>query len=111
MKRIIFLLFFIVPFKLLSQSDSLYIPNAFSPNNDGDNDYVKVYSDEVFSKFNFEIYSNYGELVFKTNNQYEVWMGGDFYYSGPTVFQYKIEYTIENKFDSQVKFGHIVLIR
>ena len=110
-KILLFILIYIFSTNLFSQSDSLYIPNAFSPNSDGNNDYVKVYTDEEFLNFNFEIYSNYGELVFKSDNPDEVWTGGNFYYPEPTVFQYKIEYIFKNKLYRETKYGHIVLIR
>jgi len=48
---------------------NVYIPNAFSPNGDGDNDFLTIYSDTSVDKvLNFEIFDRWGEVVFKNEN-------------------------------------------
>jgi len=43
----------------------IYIPNAFSPNGDGENDVFMIYSDkEVEEVLSFRIYNRWGALVF-----------------------------------------------
>ncbi len=43
----------------------IYIPNAFSPNDDGENDVFMIYSDkEVEEVLSFRIYNRWGALVF-----------------------------------------------
>ena len=53
----------------------LYIPNAFTPSNDGLNDCyaAKHYCD--FTYFRFSIFNRWGELIFETNNPTECWDG------------------------------------
>ena len=48
---------------------SVYIPNAFSPNNDGINDHFMVYSDDdVLRIKQLLVFSRWGELVFESYN-------------------------------------------
>ncbi|NOR87519.1 MAG: T9SS type B sorting domain-containing protein, partial [Bacteroidales bacterium] len=53
-----------------------FIPNAFSPNGNGQNETYgpvgKYFEDKTFS---FLIFSRWGELMFETNNFYEQWDG------------------------------------
>ncbi len=51
-----------------------FIPNAFTPNGDGDNDvFIPVIND--ISNYTFCIYSRWGELIFKTSNPGDGWDG------------------------------------
>ncbi len=48
----------------------IYIPNAFSPNNDGVNDYFTIFgeSPNVQQINNFSVYTRWGELVYQATN-------------------------------------------
>ena len=52
----------------------LEIPNVFTPNNDGFNDYFQVKYDGV-QTYNLEIYDRYGKIVFSTNSPTKYWDG------------------------------------
>ena len=54
----------------------LYVPNAFSPNGDGNNDYLRVYGTPglVQKVQSFRIYTRWGDLV---------WEELDFFPTGP----------------------------
>jgi len=52
----------------------VFIPNVFSPNNDGYNDYYKPYV-EGYSLFRMDIYNRWGELIFISNNSEHGWDG------------------------------------
>lgn len=53
----------------------LYIPNSFTPNNDGLNDFFKVgYGDNVV-EFQMQVYNRYGQLVFETKDKAKGWDG------------------------------------
>lgn len=53
-----------------------YIPNAFTPNNDGRNDYFNVYGQGISSdNFSMRIYDRWGKLVFATTNINQAWDG------------------------------------
>ncbi len=50
------------------------VPTAFSPNNDGQNDYFKVRGGP-FKNISVRVYNNWGQLIFETNDQLEGWNG------------------------------------
>jgi gliding motility-associated-like protein len=55
-----------------------YVPNVFSPNNDGVNDNVKPFFQNEFlitDNYLFQIYNRWGELVFSTNDKSAAWDG------------------------------------
>lgn len=90
----------------------LYIPNAFTPNNDGLND---IFLPITFNVIEYElgIYNRYGSCVFKTKKYEEGWNGkinntGDLL--PQDVYLYYI--TITN-FDRKIHFyvGNIVIIK
>ena len=53
-----------------------YVPNAFSPNNDGNNDIFKVNTTLVnIENFYFAVYDRLGNKVYSTTNKLEGWNG------------------------------------
>ncbi|GAA4339804.1 hypothetical protein GCM10023149_50760 [Mucilaginibacter gynuensis] len=52
----------------------IFVPNAFTPNGDGNNDILLVYGSNI-QTVNFYVYDQWGELVFKSNNQGNGWDG------------------------------------
>lgn len=52
-----------------------FIPNAFTPNGDGDNDIFIPVLSKGLSNYVFCIYSRWGELIFKTTDTSEGWDG------------------------------------
>ncbi|MDP1621476.1 MAG: gliding motility-associated C-terminal domain-containing protein [Bacteroidales bacterium] len=54
-----------------------YIPNAFTPNGDGLNDYFKILGlpPENITKFNLQIFNRWGQVVFATTNILDSWDG------------------------------------
>ncbi|CAN5434245.1 hypothetical protein BH09BAC5_BH09BAC5_01240 [soil metagenome] len=55
----------------------IWIPNAFTPNNDTRNDYfLPVFSDPTYvTSYNMMIFDRWGNLVFDTDDQYHGWDG------------------------------------
>ena len=53
----------------------LFIPNSFTPNNDGINDVFKPVSNGHVDDFDFRVYDRWGTLIFQTNNLDEGWDG------------------------------------
>ena len=51
-----------------------YIPNAFSPNNDGNNDFFTVIGENIRS-YNLTIYNFWGERIFNDYNETVSWDG------------------------------------
>lgn len=88
----------------------VYIPNAFTPNGDGNNDILYVRS-EILETFTFRIYNRLGELLFETTNTQSGWDGK---FKGekciPGVYDYYLEGKCNNK-EYILKKGNITLIR
>ena len=51
------------------------IPTAFSPNNDGRNDFFWVLTQCPLQNFQFDIYNRWGQKIFSTNNVTDKWDG------------------------------------
>lgn len=61
---------------IVPEINTFFMPNAFSPNGDGVCDLVGPEGLGIEnSKFEFQIFNGYGELVFKTNDFNEKWNG------------------------------------
>ena len=58
----------------IQRNPLLIIPTAFSPNDDGSNDKLKVYQERV-NGFKIKIYNKWGEIVFATENVNFAWDG------------------------------------
>ena len=59
---------------IIDQAFKIYIPNAFTPNNDLDNDYFLPIMDGV-EEYDLRIYDRFGERVFITEQTNEAWDG------------------------------------
>ncbi len=88
----------------------LFIPNSFSPNNDGTNDEFSI-SSEGIDEFEFIVFNRWGEEIFKTTNLQFIWNGT---YQGSQVqigqYPYKIRVRTNSGFISE-KYGHINVVR
>lgn len=76
----------------------VFIPNAFSPNGDGNNDVFEIYGQGI-KVVDLTIFNRWGELVYQSNSQYAGWDGT---YKGemqqPSVFTYYANITfLDNK--------------
>jgi trimeric autotransporter adhesin len=63
-----------VPVKGRAINDNIYIPNSFSPNNDGTNDVLKVFSHSI-KEMQFIVFNQWGEKVFESSNTNMAWDG------------------------------------
>jgi gliding motility-associated-like protein len=91
----------------------IYIPNTFTPNNDGINDVFAVVGSSVM-EFELNIFNRWGEVVFSTNDITKVWMG-DFKGTGQHfvpdgVYSYVAKIKGFNS-DAFEKVGNITLTR
>ncbi len=71
---------------------TLYIPNAFTPDGNGHNDYFTAKGAEI-NEFKMMIFNRWGELIFETDNIYQGWNGtanGGSEISQTGVYVYKI---------------------
>jgi gliding motility-associated-like protein len=93
---------------------TMYIPNAFTPNNDGINDIFQPKGmGWMPDKYEFLIYDRWGTLVFKTNDYTKGWdgtvKGGALC---PTdVYVYKIKATSSAHSERKEFAGHVTLMK
>lgn len=60
----------------VSSENNIFLPNAFTPNGDGNNDILQLYGNLSGIKyFQLMIFDRWGEKVYETNNQYFNWDG------------------------------------
>jgi gliding motility-associated-like protein len=94
----------------VSNCEALYVPNAFTPNGDGQSDIFKAYGNAV-SKFEIIIVSRSGQVVYTSKNINEGWDGNIKGNAAPMgVYVYTIKYTNELK-NEQTLTGHVTLIK
>ncbi|MCB0762227.1 MAG: choice-of-anchor L domain-containing protein [Flavobacteriales bacterium] len=90
----------------------VYIPNAFTPNNDGVNDYWGVVADQLL-RFEVTVFDRWGEIVFTSKDPMDLWNGsvtGGDYYAPNGTYTYVCEYKGFNS-DAMKKMGTITLMR
>jgi len=87
-----------------------YVPNAFSPNDDGTNDFFEALTGEIIQIKSFRIYSRWGEMVYSGDNGNK-WDGA---YRNQKcnmgVYVYCIEYTMDSD-KLYMSKGDITLLR
>lgn len=91
-------------------SGDVYVPNLFSPNEDGVNDVLGIYGWSV-SEVEFRIYDRWGELVFQSNSMDAKWDGT--YKGSPlnsAVFVYTLQVTYMDGREQQ-QHGNITLVK
>ncbi len=93
-------------------SPSVYIPNTFTPNNDGLND---VWMPVTYGILEFElrIFDRWGDLVYYTNDPQSPWQGNmtsSGYYAPDGLYSYRFDYhDVRN--DKKILFGSVMIIR
>ncbi len=91
--------------------EGVFVPNAFSPNSDGLNDYLQHFVGYNIVNFKIIILDRWGEVMFTTTSPTEYWDGtfkGQLVNSG--IYTYVVEYqTTEGQFLK--KSGNITLVR
>jgi len=95
---------------VICEEPYIYVPNAFTPNNDGKNDILYVNS-SVGYEMVFKIYDKWGELIFESNDISNGW-DGRFREKElrAGVYVYFLELTCYNH-QQFIKKGNITLIR
>ena len=102
--------------QVLCNDGSLFIPNTFSPNNDGANDIFYVRGSGVFKIKTLRIFSRWGEVVFEKSNlnANDASTGWDGTFKGkkltPDVFVYTVDIICDNNTILTYK-GNVALIQ
>jgi len=90
--------------------NSAQLPEAFSPNEDGNNDILYVYGNQIVT-LSLEIYNRWGEQVFSSASKTDGWNG---YFNGLKVSSGVYMYKLNAQFidgKSVTKSGNITLVR
>lgn len=94
---------------------SFYVPNSFTPNNDGINDRFKPEGLAVESgSYKMQIFNRWGERVFQTTDITEGWDGSDNrgdYYVEEAIYFYLIEFRSVHDTEDKELSGHITVVR
>ncbi|MFT5247572.1 MAG: gliding motility-associated-like protein [Flavobacteriales bacterium] len=97
----------------IAHDATLYIPNAFTPNNDGVNDYFVPVGDDT-RYFRFSVFNRWGEVVFDSEDSNQVWDGsfqGSDHYVPNGLYTYSLVYASACSAEKVVKKGYITVIR
>lgn len=88
-----------------------YLPNTFTPNNDGVNDTYGISNPYAIQELiSFEIFDRWGSRVFATGDPFQRWDGT--YQNqevNPGVMQYKVRYICRG--EEQERFGPLMIMR
>ncbi len=91
---------------------TLFVPNSFTPNNDGINDVWYPVFDQL-NEIEITVFDRWGEPIFAGNKQNFFWTGnvrGGNYYAPIGTYSYKILYRSQFG-DDEIIYGHILLSR
>ncbi len=92
--------------------ENVYIPNAFTPNNDGQNDEWRMVTSTGLIVDQFAVYNRWGEQIWHTSNQRGVWDGkrnGGDVESGTYFYLLRYECLSDGK--KYVKKGDVTVLR
>lgn len=88
------------------------VPNAFTPNGDGLNDYLYPLNGDKATGLLFKIFNRYGQLVFETDNAFKRWDGR---FKGqpadPGVYIWILQYTDSYTHKYYEKKGTTILLK
>ena len=98
----------------------VYVPNSFTPNNDGLNDVFRpsLFGTEI-GQYSLQVYNRWGDVVFETNDPELGWIGdtagadgatGD-YYVQDGVYVWRLVVTEANSVETKLLTGHVTVIR
>ncbi|MDA0912526.1 MAG: PKD domain-containing protein [Bacteroidetes bacterium] len=96
---------------------SLYIPTAFTPNNDGVNDAFFIQGSDIDpERFELQIVNRWGNLVFETKDMNEVWYGpavaeSDHFAQDGVYFYYAVVYSLSNPAERKEVTGSVMITR
>ena len=99
---------------------NVFIPNSFTPNNDGFNDIWAVYGSDIDpDRFEMTIYNRWGQLVFETTDPEEGWIGQaddemlpeQWYFAQDGIFAYRVVLYSESTNEKREIKGYLNLSR
>ncbi|MCQ6957734.1 PKD-like domain-containing protein [Mucilaginibacter aquariorum] len=89
-------------------SPTLTIPNTFTPNGDGNNDFWNILGLVAYQDAVVDIFNRYGQQLFHSIGYSKAWDGT---YNGKPVPAGTYYYKIDTKLNSQVLSGYVLVVR
>jgi gliding motility-associated-like protein len=96
----------------VTEDANIFVPNAFTPNNDGHNDlFGPVAIGLSESDYRFTIYDRWGQIVFETTQPNHFWdgRGKDSNYVKSDVYVWQLKARPDGTTDTQILTGHVTL--
>lgn len=94
---------------------NISVPNAFSPNNDGLNDYYKptIALGCVPSQYSLRIYNRWGQLMYKSNDEFDKGWDGSYgsNTADPGTYFYELRFRTQARKEGYYNKGELTLIR
>ena len=90
----------------------VYIPSAFTPNEDGRNDVFRISGADLVTDFSMEVYNRWGQQIFSTSDARSGWNGQLNGIEQPHgIYAYRIRYRLLQSGQQILQKGTFVLIR
>lgn len=77
----------------------IWVPNAFTPNSDDDNEFFKAYSLESFLEFRLDIFDQWGNIIYTSTDIERQWDGTSFEGSDLPIGTYVWKITYKSQFE------------
>ncbi len=94
---------------------AIYVPTAFSPNNDGMNDaFIPVGEAILTENYRLRVFNRWGEIVFESEDPLQPWLGehqSGGYYVPDGIYQYHLRLQSAHKDSPEERSGFIQVIR
>lgn len=95
--------------------EDIYVPDAFSPNQDAINDQLTVWHAATFITYSFRVYDRWGNLIFSTRQPDTNWDGTFQNHACPEdIYAWTVTYSLLNSLNQEQFFhrsGQVMLIR
>ncbi len=95
---------------------NVYVPNAFTPDNDRVNDVFKpvIVGESLLDTYQLTIFDRWGDVVFQTEDLNAAWLGnyqGGDYYVQNDAYTWQIKYKLTGNDTGEVMVGHVMVVR
>lgn len=100
----------------IKEDFQVFIPNSFTPNNDGNNDVFKIEGSAIDTEqFRLVIFNRWGDIIFESRDIDTVWVGdmqnGAYYYAPEGIYTYTLKIKSVHETNAREMTGTISLIR
>lgn len=101
---------------VIEDAFNFYVPNTFTPDDDGINDafFPQMVGKGLIEFYEFKIFDRWGIKIFETNDPDEPWIGdfrGGDYYVQDDVYVWQAKVRLRGADESRFYFGHVTQVR